>query len=263
MSFRERYGPWALVAGASEGIGAAFARALAARGLGVVLVARRPEPLAALAREIEANERVPTRVVTLDLASPDFQEALARETDALDIGLVVSNAALSIVAPFFRVPLSDLLRTIDLNCRAPLVLAHTFGQRMAARGRGGFICMSSLAGVYGGPFVATYAASKAFSLVLSESLSCELAPLGVDVIACVAGPTRTPTFARSQPSAFPPPMRPEAVVEAALSGLSRHGPRVIPGLFHRATSRVLGLLPRTTVLSLVSRQTRRFGGGLR
>jgi short-subunit dehydrogenase len=258
--FAQRYGPWAIVAGASEGIGAEIARSLAARGLSLVLVARREGPLLEIANELTARHGVKVRHLALDLAAEDTVARIDAATRDLDVGLVVSNAALALVAPFLRAPLADLLRTIDVNCRSPLALSHVFGQRFATRGRGGILVLSSLAGLYGGPFVATYAASKAFSILLAESLSAELAPLGIDVSVCVAGPTVTPTYASQQPSKFPRPMPARAVAETALSGLGRKA-RVVPGLFHRVTSGLVGLLPRRAVLSLVSRQTRRYGGG--
>jgi short-subunit dehydrogenase len=248
---KEHYGPWALIAGASEGIGAAFAHALAKQGLKLVLVARREEPLRALAAELP----VETRCIALDLA---VAETLAPQVEDLEIGLLVSNAALSVVAPFLEVDLQTLLRIVDVNCRAPLILAHTFGRKMIVRKRGGIICMSSLAGIYGAPYAAAYAATKAFSIVLSESLAGELGPHGIDVSACVAGPTITPTYLASKPSRFPRPMRAEAVVEAALSGLGKRA-RTIPGLFNKTTSGIVSMLPRRLVLSLVSQQTKRYG----
>ena len=118
--FAARYGPWALIAGGSEGIGAAFARALAARGLGLVLVARRAEPLAALSGELAARHAVAVRTHAVDLAAPDAAERLDAACAGLEIGLVVLSAAEARVAPFFALPLGWHLRAIDLNCRAPL-----------------------------------------------------------------------------------------------------------------------------------------------
>lgn len=163
-NFGQRYGPWGLVAGASEGIGAAFATALARRGLDLVLVARRPEPLNALAN------RLPVRTVTVaaDLATAAGLAAVEQATRDLEIGLVVVNAAYSPIGRLIDQDPAQTQRALDLNRRAPLVLAHRHLPAMAARGRGGLIIMSSLAGLQGTPSLATYAATKAFGAVLAE-----------------------------------------------------------------------------------------------
>jgi uncharacterized protein len=172
--FPGRYGPWALVAGASEGIGAAFATALARRGLDLVLVARRPGPLAALAG------RLPVRAITVaaDLATARGLAAVKKATQDLEVGLVVVNAAYSPIGRLIDQDPAQTQRALDLNCRAPLVLAHRHLPAMAARGRGGLIIMSSLAGLQGTPSLATYAATKAFGGVLAEGLWAELRGTG-------------------------------------------------------------------------------------
>lgn len=254
--FARRYGPWALVAGGSEGIGAAFARALAARGLDLVLVARRAGPLDALAGELGRAHGRAVRTLAVDLAAPDAAEVIARACADVDVGLVVLSAALSRVAPFLDVALADHLRAVDIACRAPLALAHHFGRRLRARRAGGLVFLSSLAGLYGGPYVATYAAAKAFDCVLAESLAAELAPDGVDVVACVAGPTRTPTWQATAAGVGPAPMEPDAVAAATLAALGRR-PRVIPGARHRLTTWLVQQLPRRFVLGRVAQTMRR------
>jgi short-subunit dehydrogenase len=147
--FVKRYGPWALIAGASEGIGAAFARALALRGVHLVLVARRSEPLEAARREIAALAPVEVRCVALDLARADAAEMLEQAVADLDVGLVVYNAALAPGGWFLDLPLETQLAAIDVNVRGPLALAHRFGRRLAARGRGGIVLLSSLTAFQG------------------------------------------------------------------------------------------------------------------
>lgn len=253
-AFRQRYGPWALVAGASEGIGAAFASALAARGVHLVLLARRPGPLQALAASLRGVE---VRTAAVDLTAPDLAPRLEEATRGLEVGLVVANAALALTAPFLELELDQALRTVDLNVRAPLVLAHVFGRPMAVRGRGGLVFMSSVAGLIGSPRVATYAGTKAFALQFGESLWAELHPRGVDVVTCAAGPTRTPTYTEVQRSAVPPVMEAADVVEAALGALGR-GPRVVPGWFNRASIALTAHLPRSVTLRMIDRQTRKY-----
>jgi short-subunit dehydrogenase len=256
VKFVEQYGPWALVAGGSEGLGAAFAEALAARGLNLVLMARRQATLDEEAARLRAAHRVEVRTMSVDLASPDLASKLADATHDLDVGFVVASAAEARIARFLDLPLDYQLRALDVNCRATLMLAHLFGRRLRDRGRGGLVIMSSLAGLYGGPYCSTYAATKAFGCVLAESLAGELGPDGVDVVACVAGPTRTPTYTRNASTNLSP-MEPARVVQETLAALGRT-PRVVPGATNRVTSRLLTMLPRRWVIPLVASQTRKF-----
>ena len=182
------------------------------------------------------------RVLVLDLTSPGLHAVVAEGTKDLEVGLVVCNAALSLMSGFLELELHDVLRSVDLNVRAPLVLAHLFGRRMAERGRGGLVLMSSVAGLIGSPYSATYAGSKAFALAFGDSLWAELEPRGVDLVTCVAGPTETPTYAQVRTSSFPPTMNPDHVVSAALGALGKR-PRVVPGLFNRLTTSLVALLP--------------------
>lgn len=258
--FAQRYGPWALVAGASEGIGAAFARSLARRGLDLVLVARRPEPLAELEREITASSSVRVRSLSLDLGAPGSGGALEERTADLDVGIVVYNAALAPRGEFLDIPLGSQLTAIDVNARGPLELAHRFGQRFASRGAGGIVLLSSLTAFQGSPFVATYAATKAFLLALAEGLWHELAPRGVDVLAVCAGATRTPSYLRQRSSrGAPGELEPDRVAEEALASLGRN-PFVIPGRINRIASQLMRRgLTRRAAIRLMGAQTRRLG----
>ena len=144
-----------------------------------------------------------------------------------------------------------------MNVRAPLALAHRFGNRLAARGRGGLMLLSSLTAFQGSPFVATYGASKAFDLALAEGLWFELAPRGIDVLAVCPGATRTPGYLRRSPLGAPGELEPDQVVQEALAGLGR-GPLVIPGRFNRLASLFMRrMLPRRRTISIMGAQTRR------
>jgi short-subunit dehydrogenase len=146
---------------------------------------------------------------------------------------------------------------LDVNCRGPIVLAHTLGLPMAARGRGGLILMSSLAGTQGSPHISTYAASKAFNLVLGEGLWDELGKRGVDVLTCRAGATRTPNYVASKPrSAGAPVMEPRVVAAEAIAALGRK-PSMIPGLANRAAALFMGVLPRRAAIRLMGNATRK------
>jgi len=259
-SFRECYGPWAVIAGASAGLGAAFAVQLAERGIHLVLVSRRADALEALAADLRARFPVDVRTAAVDLGSPAMAARVDEAAAGLDVGLLVYNAAHRMIGPFLDYPLEDQLRTIDVNCRGPLSLAHTFGRAMVGRGRGGIILMSSLAASQGSPIVATYAATKAFNLVLAEGLWDELRHHGVDVLACRAGATRTPGFESSRPVGSTPMQEPGPVVTAALNALGRSS-SVVPGAFNRVAAFLMSrLMPRRLAIRTIGDATRKLYG---
>jgi hypothetical protein len=255
-AFTKRYGPWALIAGASEGIGAAFAAELARRGLNLVLVARRLGPLEATAQEIARLAKVEVRCIPLDLTRADAAALLETEVADLEIGLLVYNAALAPTGTFLEIPLEEQISAIDVNVRGPLGMAHRFGQRMATRGAGGIILLSSLTAFQGSPYVATYGATKSFLLTLAEGIWFELAPRGVDVLAVCAGATRTPRYLKSAKGRAPGELDPGQVAREALACLG-HGPLMIPGRFNRFASQLLRrLLPRRATIRIMGGQTR-------
>lgn len=260
IAFRERYGPWALVAGASAGLGEAFARQLAARGLNLLLLARRREALERLGDELRRAHGIEARAVPLDLGRPDLAAEVERAAAGLELGLLVYNAAHAAIGPFLSQPLEEHLRVLEVNCRGPLTLAHRLAGPMARRGRGGVILMTSLAASQGNPLLASYAASKAFALVLAEGLWAELAGAGVDVVACRAGATRTPGFEASRPRRSVPLMEAEAVARGALDALG-HGPSTVAGALNRVAAFAFArLLPRRASIRIMGRATRRLYG---
>jgi short-subunit dehydrogenase len=191
MDFAERYGPWAVVAGASDGIGASVARLLGERGVNVVLVARR----AAMLDEVAATVATETRTVVLDLSTPDADAALADATADLDVGLVIYNAGADPhMSQFLDKPLEVWQSLVARNCITVLGTAHRFATRLVARGHGGIVLVTSGAAWAGGSHLAAYSASKAFDMMLAESLWAELSPRGVDVLAMVLGTTDTPAL---------------------------------------------------------------------
>ena len=255
-AFVRRYGSWGIVAGASEGLGAAWGEALAARGLNLALFARRLEVLEAAAAAIRARHHVEVRTHALDLAGTAFGAELERLAGSLEVGFGVFNAAHAPRGPFLDLGLEDQLRSVDVNCRSPLTMAHVLGRRMAARGRGGLVVMSSLAAFHGSPFIATYGATKAFNLVLGEGLWFELRSRGVDVLACAAGATRTPGFLKASPHGEPGMIEPAQVVEEALGRLGRTGV-MIPGRFNRFASFLMRrVFPRGTAVGILGNRTR-------
>lgn len=193
MDFAERYGPWAVVAGASEGVGAAVARQLGERGVDVVLVARRQEVL----DEVAATVASRTRTVALDLSEPDAAAALAGAVADLDVGLLVYNAGADPNASrFLDRPAEVWAGLIARNCATVVGLVHRLAGPMVARGSGGIVLVSSGAAWGGGDHLAVYSATKAFDLRLAESLWAELGPHGVHVLGMVLGETDTPAYRR-------------------------------------------------------------------
>ena len=254
-SFGATYGPWALVAGASEGIGAAYARGLARRGLNLLLVARRGGPLQKLADELRAESRIEIRCVEGDLGDLKFLETLQTVCSEVDLGLIIYNAAHSPIGEFIDLSLDDVLKVVDVNVRGPVALLRRLLPTMAVRGRGGVILMSSLAGNTGAPRVATYAASKAFNRVLAQGLWYELKGRNIDVLACCAGAVRTPGYAQAAGRDAPGTLDPERVAETALRALGRK-PVVIPGRVNRVADVVMTrLLPRRVAINIMGGST--------
>ena len=253
-SFADKYGPWALVTGASQGLGFEFARQVALLGVNVVLVARTASALEARAEELRHECHVDTRVVPLDLAD-DFMPGLVEATRDLEIGLLVSNAGISTVGPFLDRSADYLTRQLLVNNRAGVLLARHFGEQMVRRGRGGVIFLSSGSALHGTPWSANYAGTKAFNLILAESLWYEWKPLGVDVLGFMAGLTRTPGLDANhpQPNRVVPLMDARPAVAEALAALGRR-PSVAAGRLNRLGYWFMGLLPRSMSVRLIGRE---------
>jgi short-subunit dehydrogenase len=194
----QQYGPWALIAGGSEGIGLSFARQLAAAGINLVLIARRQEPLEAAKEHLLQTYPIQVQTHAMDLTSTDVEEHLSGIIKGLEVGLLIYNAgAIHGAGLFLNEPLDKARKLIHLNCLGPAIFCHLLGNAMRERGRGGIILMSSLSGLTGGAYIASYAATKAFDIILAEGLWAELAPCGVHVLGLVAGATDTPAMAAS------------------------------------------------------------------
>jgi hypothetical protein len=254
-AFAASYGPWAVVAGGSEGLGAAFAAEIARRGVNLVLVARREEPLARTAAGLRREHSVEVVTVAADLADPGTPGTLAGATAGKPVGLVVMNAALSPTGPFTAAAPSELATAIDLNCRGTVLLSRAFLPAMAERGRGGLILVSSLAGLQGVPHLAVYSATKAFLIHLAEALWSEARGSGVDVLACCPGVVTTPNYDRAAQRQAPGAQSPAQVASEALDALGR-GFKVVPGRLNRVNAVVLGrLMPKRAAIWVFGRAT--------
>jgi short-subunit dehydrogenase len=194
---RMQYGPWAFLAGGSEGVGASFARKLAARGINLVIAARKPEPIAALAAELRASCGVEIRELPLNLVAPDMLDQVKAATHDIEVGMLIYNAgAETSLTPFLDRKPGRAELMIALNVTAPTQLAYLFGAGMRTRRRGGIIVVGSNSSHTGVPGQVMYSATKAFEFNFAEGLWAELAPHNVHVLGLILGLTATPNIAR-------------------------------------------------------------------
>ncbi|BBZ36142.1 SDR family NAD(P)-dependent oxidoreductase [Mycolicibacterium confluentis] len=261
MTFAQKYGPWAVVAGASDGVGAALAEGLAERGLNIVLVARRQGVLDEVAAGIEGRTGVSTRSLAVDLAHEDAAAAIAEATADLEVGFLVYCAGAD---PDFRPFLDNTLAAAESmvarNCLTPVRLCHHFAPGMVARGRGGIVLFGSGAGLAGGPNMVAYAASKAFDMVFAEALWAELNPAGVDVVGLILGKTNTPALRRleyergqiaSEEDVPDGAVDVSTVVTEAFDNLT-NGPTVFVGEDMRAAAQLMGSVSRNQAVAFLS-----------
>jgi uncharacterized protein len=247
-----RFGPWALITGASSGIGKEFARQIAASGIHVVLAARRQHLLDELGAQLAKDFGVQYRIVGVDLTHEDFLDPIRTATDDLDIGLLVSNAGAPLLAEFVDTPVDRLLQQIRLDVSAPLRLIRHFAPRLARRGRGGLILVSAMGAAQGLPLAATGAAGKSFLLSLGYGLHDEFARLGLHTTVLIPGPTDTRVLGMMgmDPARMPiKPIPAEVSAAEALAALVTNRPSHISG---RLTRLVYRLMP-TSVSTRIAR----------
>jgi short-subunit dehydrogenase len=251
QSLRQRYGEWALVTGASSGIGAAFARALARDGVSCVLAARREDRLRSLADELEKSHQVAARVVAVDLTVRDGADRLVEAVSDLEIGILVNNAGFGSAGRFEKQDRERTRAMVELNCMAPAVLTSSLLPGMCGRGRGALIIIGSIAGFQPLPLHALYGATKAFANLFGESLWGELQGSGVDCLSVLPGTTET-EFQGVSGELPHAGESAEAVVAKSLDALGRK-PSLITGVSNwmRANA-AIRLLPRS-VLTLAAR----------
>lgn len=242
-SFASTFGPWALVTGASDGIGAAIASELAVYGLNLVLTARRVERLGEAAARIQATHPVDVRIIAADLAEPKDIEALASALINLEVGLFVGAAGFGTAGEFVSNDPASELNMIDVNCRAMVDLSHRLAIPMKKRGWGGIILLSSIVAFQGVRQMANYAATKAFVQTFAEGLSAELKPYGVKVLASAPGPVNTGFAARAKID-LSNAATPQSVARSTLRSL-KNGGTVRPGALAKVLGYNLAILPRS------------------
>jgi short-subunit dehydrogenase len=256
-----------LVAGASAGLGAAFATEAARCGFDVVLLARREHALRDMAQCIRDEHGVETRTVVADLADPDIGHVVARATTGLDIGVMIYNAAAEPEGRFLDVPLEEHRLNIAVNCWTPTVLAHQFGQVMVQRGRGAIVIVTSMAALQGIKMFTTYGAAKAYELILGEGLWDEFRDLGVDVVSYVVGATASANFQGAAEDAYArssapadlaarilQPARPEDVAARLFARLDA-GPRQYSHDVDESAALAAAARPRAEVVTAMGKIT--------
>ena len=248
-AFHARYGPWAVITGASNGIGKAFATQLAARGINLVLAARNGQTLEAVADDLRQRHRVETIVIAADLADPNAVDRLQDSVRDLDVGLVILAAGFGSTASFVGAPLAGELQMIAVNITAVTRLAHTFARRLSTRGRGGIVLFGSIVGWHGVPGQATYAATKAYVQSLAEGLHHELAQQGIDVLSVAPGPVHTGFEARAGLT-MKFATTPDVVARAAVAALGRRT-TIVPGFRGKFLTAALATLPRALRIRLL------------
>ncbi|MFN0081416.1 MAG: SDR family NAD(P)-dependent oxidoreductase [Ferruginibacter sp.] len=260
MTLKEKYGSLAMVAGASEGIGAAYATYLASSGINLILVARRKEPLELLGNELINRYKIIVSCICCDLANDDATQQLEQAVGGKQIDFLVYNAALSYIGPFEKNSLLHHNALAKANMVTPMNLVQVFGEQMLKRQKGAIIIMASLAGFQGSGFLAAYAASKAFNRVLAESLWYEWKNRGVDIIACCAGATSTPNFIKTKPEKadfFAPRVQsPDEVVAECFKKLGKT-PSFVTGKGNKIASLIMKLMPRKMAINIMGNTTRK------
>ena len=257
--FSSRYGPWAVIAGAGAGMGAAYASQIAARGLSVLLVDRDQAPIAALAAALSDDHGVECRTLTLDLGTPDAAGAVLEACGSLDVGLFVANAAAAHVGWFRDQDPASFEVQLRVNALTPTAIVHGLLPRFAGRDRAGIIVMSSLSSRRGAPLVATYAATKAYLAILAESLWDELRDDGIDVLGVLPGSTRTPGWLSSNPQSSlgtATLMAPDDVVAEALDTLGSGQPTIVTGQANRESEALLESMDRADAVRMVGQVMR-------
>ncbi len=252
--FFDRYGPTALVTGASSGIGKAFAELLAATGFDLVLVARRVQRLDELAAHLKKECGIGVKVCQIDLAETTAAQQILDATAALDIGLVISNAGFGFKGAYASGDPKKMTDVVMVNCHTPMLLAHGFVSRLRARKKGGIIFTSSVEGLIGGPYSTVYAASKSFLNNLGEGLWGELRPEGIDVLTLCPGATDTeaPRLQGIDPAKLQNVMSPVEVAKLALENI-QNGPTYIPSAHYKASFDHLLSMPRRDALLAMAR----------
>ncbi|PTM02130.1 MAG: hypothetical protein DA405_13165 [Bacteroidetes bacterium] len=247
--FKNKYGDWALITGATSGIGAELTNQIAAKGLNIVLVARKEKELAQQAASLQKRYGVKTKYISADLATAEGLEKVKQVDEK--IGLLVSAAGYEVNGAFSKTPLAGELKVIQLNVVATLELCHHFSPLMVERGKGGILLIASLSGQMPNPYFSNYAGSKAYVLNLGVSLYAELKPKGVDLTILSPGLTKTPMTADNGVDWSKPPMQAMEASVVAEFGLNGLGKRLlsVPG----GKNKIMALMSKHSPLAMLAK----------
>ena len=250
--FQKKYGPWALVTGANAGIGKAIAHELAARKLNILAVARRQHLLDALKNELEEKYGVEVRTLSIDFIESDAIDKIDRATQNMEIGLIVPAAGMAVADEFIATTSERNIAMAHLNMVVPMQLVHLFAGKMVKRQRGGVLLVSSLFAYQGIPYVANYAATKAYILTLGEALHVELKKHGIDVSVLSPGLTDTDMPANLPLNFSKLPMLYQSPQRVAKTGVKALGKKstVVPGFINKFYAWQNRLIPRSMPVSL-------------
>jgi len=263
-NLKQQYGSWALITGASSGIGRAMSEQIAQQGMNIVAVARNQDNLDALQDSLETRYGIKVRTISADLSQPEINYEIDKQTADLDIGLLIPNAGIENNGAFIDNPIAAEQRMLTLNTTSPMILTHLFGQRFKQRSmkssqnktgkkqRSGILLTSSLFGYQGVPFVSNYSASKAYILSLGEALNVELKPLGIDVTVLSPGLTDTAMPGNMAINFTKMPItlhKPEVVARVGLNALGKKA-TVVPGFINKFYAWENRLIPRSWPVTL-------------
>lgn len=256
-SLRDKYGNWALITGASSGIGEEFARRLAVEGFNLVIVARRKERLENLKQELEAKYNIEILISAVDLLSENYLQELIEIVGERQIGLLVNNAGFGYRGQFVNADSKNDENMIKLNCIVPTVLTHHFVKTMVANNKGGIIFLASVVAFQSTPTTTTYAATKVFNAFLSEGLWYELKKYNIDVLSLNPGGTKTEFQKVANSTTGPIPRTTKQVVDTALKALGKK-PSVVDGLYNKVLAVSSRLVPRRVAVTVAGKISEMF-----
>jgi short-subunit dehydrogenase len=252
MDLRNKYGDYALITGASSGIGESFARRLAELGMNLVLVARRKERLDNLKSEIQLKHNVDIINIKLDLTEDNIIEKISQHLEGIDVGILINNAGYGSTGYFHTNNADNEIQMVKLNCVVPTILTHHFIRPMVEKRKGAVIFLGSVVAVQPTPIMSTYSATKVFNAYLGESLWYEMKRHNVDVLNVNPGGTVTEFQRVANVTTGPFAREPEHVVETALNALGKK-PSVIDGFPNKTTLLLSKILPKKLALNLTGK----------
>jgi len=246
-----KYGPWALVTGATSGIAEELANLLASAKFSLVLVGRNEDKLISLKRSFEAEYKVAVKTAVADLSQASESMRLLQIVDDLELGLFVGSAGYGTSGNFIHSPIKAEIGMVRINCEALMVLTHNFARRFAAQERGGIVLLSSLVAFQGVPYAANYSATKAYVQSLGEGLAAEMKPFNVDVLTAAPGPVKSGFGIRAN-MRMGVSLTPTQIGVPILSSLGRKSV-IVPGLLSKILTYSLGTLPRWAKVQIMKR----------